>query len=450
MSRLNIAIVGSGISGCAAAWDLSRWAKVTVFEAEPRLGGHTHTQTACVEGVEFPVDTGFIVFNHRTYPGLKAWFEALGVECAPSEMSFSASLNRGQIEWCGTSLNSVFAQRKNIVSPRFLTMLKSIVRFNREAPQDAAAFRASGQSPSLGDYLDQRGYRALFLDAYLLPMAGAIWSCPTEQMRAFPMTTFTQFCENHGLLSLTNRPQWYTVRQGAQQYIRRLIATLDRENRSVDWRTGSKVESVRSIASEPRGRHGVMLSGMNPASQPFEERFDAVLLACHSDQSAKILSPAHPAQEVVGAIRYQDNTAYLHTDTRLMPRRKLAWAAWNYLHENDRADLEQGVSVTYWMNRLQPLPVTTPVLVTLNPLDPPAADLTINTMHYAHPVFDGPAVAAQARLDSVQGAEQVWLAGAWTRYGFHEDGFQSGIRAAQRMAAELSSIDNEPSIPRAA
>lgn len=450
MSRLNIAIVGSGISGCAAAWDLSRWAKVTVFEAEARLGGHTHTQTACIEGVEFPVDTGFIVFNHRTYPGLKAWFETLGVECAPSEMSFSASLNRGQIEWCGTSLNSVFAQRKNIVSPQFLTMLKSIVRFNREAPQDAAAFRASGQSPSLGDYLDQRGYRALFLDAYLLPMAGAIWSCPTEQMRAFPMTTFTQFCENHGLLSLTNRPQWYTVRQGAQQYIRRLIAALDRENRPVDWRTGSRVESVKSSASETRGRRGVTLSGTNPASQPFEEHFDAVLLACHSDQSAKILSPAHPAQEVVGAIRYQDNTAYLHTDTRLMPQRKRAWAAWNYLHENDRADRGQGVSVTYWMNRLQPLPVATPVLVTLNPLDPPAENLTINTMHYAHPVFDGPAVAAQSRLDSVQGAEQVWLAGAWTRYGFHEDGFQSGIRAAQRMAVELSSIDNEPGIPQAA
>jgi predicted NAD/FAD-binding protein len=450
LSRLNIAIVGSGISGCAAAWDLSRWAKVTVFEAEPRLGGHTHTQTACVEGLEFPVDTGFIVFNHRTYPGLKAWFEALGVECAPSEMSFSASLNRGQIEWCGTSLNSIFAQRKNIVSPRFLTMLKSIVRFNREAPQDAAIFRASGQSPSLGDYLDQRGYRSLFLDAYLLPMAGAIWSCPTEQMRAFPMTTFTQFCENHGLLSLTNRPQWYTVRQGAQQYIRRLIATLDRENRPVDWRTGSKVESVRTLTAETRGRHGVVLSGMNPAGQAFDERFDAVLLACHSDQSAKILSPAHPAQSVVGAIRYQDNTAYLHTDKRLMPQRQLAWAAWNYLHENDRADHERGVSVTYWMNRLQPLPVATPVLVTLNPLDPPADNLTINTMHYAHPVFDGPAVAAQSRLDSVQGAEQVWLAGAWTRYGFHEDGFQSGIRAAQQMAAELSSIDHEPSIPQAA
>ena len=452
MSRLNIAIVGSGISGCAAAWEISRWANVTVLESEPRLGGHTHTQTITMDGVEFGVDTGFIVFNHRTYPGLKAWFETLGVDCAPSEMSFSASLNQGEIEWCGTSLNSVFAQRKNIVSPRFLAMLRSIVRFNREAPQDAASFRASGESPSLGEYLDQRGYRSLFLDAYLLPMAGAIWSCPTEQMRAFPMTTFTQFCENHGLLSLTNRPQWYTVRNGAHHYIRKLVSRLNQEERSVVWRRGVEVQSVRTAmpdASRAAGRNGVLVVGLDSA-KPFEERFDAILLACHSDQTARILPKAHPAQSVVGAIRYQDNTAYLHTDTRLMPQRKLAWAAWNYLHENDRSDRSSGVSVTYWMNRLQPLPVSTPLLVTLNPIDPPAAELTLNTMHYAHPVFDGPAVAAQARLSSVQGAEQVWLAGAWTRYGFHEDGFQSGLQAAQQMAVELGSIDHASNIPQAA
>jgi uncharacterized protein len=430
---MKIAIVGSGIAGCAAAWHASSFAQVTVFESENRLGGHTHTQQVCVEGTDFPVDTGFIVFNHRTYPGLKAWFELLGVETAPSDMSFSASLNNGTLEWCGTNLGTVFAQRRNLVSPKFWRMLADILRFNRQAPVHAADFRKlPGGGPSLGLYLDRQGYSSLFLDAYLLPMAGAIWSCPTEQMRAFPMATFTQFCENHGLLSIQNRPQWYTVANGSKTYIEKLQAKLSDLGRKVLWKTSHEVE--QAVPETLLGIEGVRVSGLHregPQACPFSEHFDAVILACHSDQAARILPHASNARRLVSEIRYQENTAYLHTDSSLMPKRKLAWASWNYLHE--RGNNVSSVSVTYWMNRLQPLPVQTPVFVSLNPPRAPQPESVINTMHYMHPIFDGPAVRAQKSLPALQGEQGIWLAGAWTRYGFHEDGFQSAVQAVESL-----------------
>lgn len=445
---MNIAVVGSGISGCAAAWELSSWARVTVFEAEHRLGGHTHTQHVEIEGRSFPVDTGFIVFNHRTYPGLKAWFELLGIDTAASDMSFSASMNGGELEWCGTNLDTVFAQRRNLVSPKFWAMLADIIRFNREAPRDAAIYREmDGGGPSLGEYLDRQGYRSLFLDAYLLPMAGAIWSCPTEQMRAFPMATFTRFCENHGLLNITQRPQWYTVRHGSNTYIQRLQHRLQSEDRQVSWRIGS---AVREVIPQINGSAdvSVKLCGMDHAGQGFEETFDAVVMACHSDQSARMLPKASAAHRIASKVHYQDNTAVLHTDVTLMPRRRKAWASWNYMHDTQHA--HGNVSVTYWMNRLQPLPVSTPVLVSLNPNREPDPRCVINTMHYAHPIFDGPAVQAQKELPAIQGEDRVWLAGAWTRYGFHEDGFQSGIHAARSVQSALASTGHVTLYPKAA
>ncbi|WVN41744.1 FAD-dependent oxidoreductase [beta proteobacterium MWH-UniP1] len=441
---MNIAVIGSGISGCAAAWELSSWAnKVTVFESGERLGGHTHTQNVSIDGTQVSVDTGFIVFNHRTYPGLKKWFELLGVDTAPSDMSFSASLNQGQIEWCGTNLNTVFAQRKNLLSPKFWAMLKDILRFNREAPLDAAKFRlAINGGPSLGEYLDRQGYGKLFLDAYLLPMAGAIWSCPTEQMRAFPMATFTRFCENHGLLSVSNRPQWYTVRNGAANYLRCLQNWLATQGRQVEWKTAHHVTQVLPQLQDRGGRSGVRLDIERHASgqqDSFTQDFDAVVIACHSDQAHQLLPKAHALSQIAGRVRYQDNVAILHTDTALMPKRKTAWASWNYIHDAEKSVSTPSVSVTYWMNRLQPLPVQKPVLVSLNPVQQPAADQIINTMHYAHPIFDGPAVTAQRELEKVQGTDSIWLAGAWTRYGFHEDGFQSGVNAARGVKAQLDS-----------
>jgi len=447
---MKIAIIGSGISGCAAAWELGSWANVTVFESESRLGGHTHTQTVRVGEQSINVDTGFIVFNHRTYPGLKKWFDFLGVDSAPSDMSFSASLNHGELEWCGTNLNSVFAQRRNLASPKFWKMLNDILRFNREAPRDAARYREMpGGGPNLGEYLDKQGYRGLFLDAYLLPMAGAIWSCPTEQMRAFPMATFTRFCENHGLLAVTNRPQWYTVRNGSQQYIDKLQTHQHKAGHRVVWRTGHRVHEVQPGVFGADSQHqGVTISGCVANGSAFQERFDAVVLACHSDQSATLLPKGSPAQQLVSKIRYQRNIAVLHTDTALMPKRKNAWASWNYLHTQN--DEHGSVSVTYWMNRLQPLPTSTPVLVTLNPVSEPNPSHIINTMDYSHPIFDGPAVQAQKDLIRVQGNQNIWLAGAWTRYGFHEDGFQSGLNAAFLIQSALVNANREKSIARAA
>ena len=452
MSSLNIAIVGIGNSGFADAWQLSRWANETVFESADRLGGHTHTQTIEVDNTEVSVDTGFIVFNHRTYPGLRAWFDLLGVETAESDMSFSASLNDGALEWCGTDLNSVFAQRRNLLSPRFWGMLTDIVRFNRQAPKDAAKYRAlSGNGPSLGDYLDRERYGKLFLDAYLLPMAGAIWSCPTEQMRAFPLTTFVQFCENHGLLQIADRPQWYTVRNGSKNYLAKMQQALAREGRQVTWRTGFAVKEVQP-GVRADGRQQVTLSGLsqeNGESQLFSQTFDAVVLACHSDQSATMLPKKSPARSVVADIHYQHNRAILHTDLRLMPKRPSAWASWNYMHQN-QTRLSNPVSVTYWMNRLQPLPVNTPVLVSLNPLREPDPSKVFNTMDYEHPIFDARAVLAQKRLPAVQGQDGIWLAGAWTRYGFHEDGFQSGVQVAELMQSALKGADHGESLAKAA
>lgn len=454
---MNIAVIGSGISGCAAAWELSSWAdKVTVFEADHRLGGHTHTQEITVDGVQFPVDTGFIVFNHKTYPGLKKWFELLGVETAPSDMSFSASLNLGQVEWCGTNLDSVFAQRSNLLSPKFWFMLRDILRFNREAPLDAAKFRLTiSGGPSLGEYLDRQGYGQLFLDAYLLPMAGAIWSCPTEQMRAFPMATFTRFCENHGLLSISSRPQWYTVRHGARNYLHKLQAWLATHNNVVEWKTGHAVINLSpKSAGESDSKTLVSVSTVRDSAlgnETCSQDFDAVVLACHSDQAHHILPTTSSLRHITSRVRYQDNTAVLHTDTALMPRRKKAWASWNYIHDPQTAHDSSSVSVTYWMNRLQPLPVETPVLVSLNPVRAPDPRHVINTMHYAHPIFDGPAIAAQRDLEKVQGADNIWLAGAWTRYGFHEDGFQSGITAARALKDQLTAaLPHASRLPKAA
>ena len=451
---MNIAVIGSGISGCAAAWELSSWARVTVLESASRLGGHTHTQQITLENTTFPVDTGFIVFNHRTYPGLRAWFDTLGVDTAKSDMSFSASLNQGQLEWCGTNLNAVFAQRRHLVSPRFWSMLADIMRFNREAPRDAATFRTmQGGGPTLGEYLDRQRYGRLFLDAYLLPMAGAIWSCPTEQMRAFPMTTFTQFCENHGLLTITNRPQWYTVKHGAHSYITALRERMVELGRSVTWRTHHDVTSI-TPRQAIRSADAVHVSGIRrdrAEHTSFTESFDAVVLACHSDQAAALLPEWSTARRVAAKIRYQDNEAVLHTDVALMPRRRRAWASWNYLHDSKSDNAARSaMSVTYWMNRLQPLPVRTPVLVSLNPIRDPAPHTVINRMHYSHPIFDGPAVRAQAELASVQGAQGVWLAGAWTRYGFHEDGFQSGIQAARDLQSHLATPSHAAPISKAA
>lgn len=433
-------VVGSGIAGLSTAWHLRHLARVTVLESEPRLGGHTHTRQISLEGKSRPVDTGFIVFNHRTYPEFRPWLETLGVATTPTEMSFSVSVDRGGFEWSGSNLDTVFAQRRNTISPRFWGMLSDIVRFNRQAPRDCQRMDAGSlPSVSLGEYLRTGRYGEMFQQAYLLPMAGAIWSCPPDTMRSYPFASFVHFCVNHGLLQIINRPQWYSLTHGSHSYITRLQETIAREGLAIDFHTAHQVASTR-LSTSPSG-HSVRVQGTHrQTSTPFEITADAVVLACHADQAAAVADPA-VCPRTVGAlrkIRFQPNTAYLHTDTGLMPRRRRAWAAWNYLSQGPLGTQADGaVSVTYWMNRLQSLDFQTPVLVSLNPLWAPDADKTLEVNHYAHPIFDGAAVQAQADLAGMNGEGYHWVAGAWMGFGFHEDGFRSGRLAAASVAAKL-------------
>lgn len=406
---MKIAVVGSGISGLAAARLLSRAHATTLFEAEPRLGGHAHTLDVTLDGVTHPVDTGFLVFNRATYPNLVRLFAELGVPAAPSEMTFSVSLASPALEWAGTSLDTLFAQRTNLLRPGFLRMARDVLRFNREAP------RASGAA-TLGEFLDAGRYSAQFRDWYLLPMAAAIWSCPTRTMLAYPFAAFARFFRNHGLLQLTDRPQWYTVAGGSRRYVQAIARGLP------DVRLATPVRSLERYDAMVR------VNG---------ERFDAVVLACHSDQALALLGAQASAAErrVLGAIAYQKNRAVLHTDATLLPRRRRVWSAWNYSAGADGPD-GRPVSVHYLLNKLQPLPFARPVVVSLNPHRRPAPESILAEIDYEHPVFGALAADAQARLPALQGTRRTWYCGAWTRYGFHEDGLVSAIEVAGALGAQ--------------
>jgi predicted NAD/FAD-binding protein len=414
---MRVAVIGSGISGLAAALRLTPSHRVTLFEAQTRAGGHTHTVDIDLDGIQCAVDTGFLVYNERTYPNLIALFDELQVPTAPSDMSFSVSVGPRQIEWCGSSLASVFAQPSNALRPAFWRMLADIVRFNRQASELArqAHDDARLQIP-LARFLADEGYGKTFRDQYLLPMAAAIWSCPMQTMQEFPLGSFVRFFANHGLLQVSNRPQWFTVAGGARQYVDRIVAQL------ADVRLGCPVLGVDRRQDSAAGAVGVRTAQGT-------DWFDHVVLACHSTQSLRLLSDADSDErEVLGAIAYQPNDAWLHTDSRLMPKRRRAWAAWNYL--SDGGVGSPRVSVTYWLNRLQPLPVARPVFVSLNPLQEPDPAQVIARIAYEHPVFDQGATRAQQRLDDLQGRRNTWFAGAWTGYGFHEDGLKSGLAVA--------------------
>jgi predicted NAD/FAD-binding protein len=415
---VRIAIVGSGIAGLGSAWLLQKQGHaVTLYETDKRLGGHTHTVDIALDGVTAPVDTGFLVFNDRTYPHLVALFAELGVASTASEMSFSVRVDARRLEWAGTNLAALFAQPRNALRPAYWRMLADIVRFNRNTTRmlaDDAVW-----SISLGEYLDHGRYSTPFRDWYLVPMAAAIWSSPKRDILDFPLPTFARFCHNHGLLQIADRPQWRTVAGGARTYVAKIAARL------ADVRLATPVEQVRRSAR-----------GVEVAAAGRVERFDEVVLACHSDQALRLLRDPSPHEcRLLGGVRYQPNRVVLHTDPRLLPRSRRAWSAWNYLATDDVGG-ERPVAVSYLINKLQPLPFSTPVIVTLNPPFAPDPAKVMAEFEYAHPLLDGHALAAQKNFDQLQGRQHTWYAGAWLGYGFHED----GLRSAHAVAAGISRV----------
>ena len=418
---MRIAIIGGGIAGLGCAHLLGRQGHaVTLFEAEDRLGGHSHTVDVSLEGQQAGVDTGFLVFNDRTYPRFIALMAELGVASTASEMSFSVRNDAHGLEWAGTSLAALFAQPLNALRPAFWRMLRDILRFNKAttAALQSATLDSAALAPlSLGAYLDQEGYGIEFRDWYLLPMAAAIWSSPRARILEFPLASFVRFCHNHGLLQIRDRPQWRTITGGSRNYVARLAAGIP------DLRLATPVQTVR--------RHALTVEIVSAAGR---EHFDQVVLACHSDQALRLLeTPDTEEAALLGAIAYQDNAVILHTDTRLLPRARRAWSAWNYLATQD-ASGERPVAVSYLLNKLQPLPFRTPIIVTLNAPFEPDPLCVLRRLHYAHPILDAPAVAAQRALAARQGRQRTWFAGAWLGYGFHEDGLASAHAVSEALA----------------
>jgi predicted NAD/FAD-binding protein len=418
---MKIAIVGTGIAGNVAAWQLHAGHAITVYEAAERIGGHTHTHRVEQAGRCYDVDTGFIVFNDRTYPRFLALLSELGVASQPGSMSFSVRCERTGLEYNGTTLNTLFAQRRNLLRPSFLRMMRDILRFNREAP--TLLSEPGGELP-LGELLARGRYGAAFVDHYIVPMGAAIWSTDPLSMLRFPARFFVRFLHNHGMLTVNDRPAWRTIRGGSARYVEKLTAPFrDR------IRLNTPVERIRRVPG------GVILKARDCEPQ----RYDAVFLACHSDQALALLAdPSVAEREVLGAIPYQRNEAVLHTDVRLLPRRRLAWAAWNY---HALAEPGRPVALTYNMNILQQLDAPTPFLVTLNRSDAIDPARVIRTLSYDHPLFTPASVAAQARQRELNGPLRTYYCGAWWRNGFHEDGVVSALQALEHFRQDHAQRD---------
>jgi uncharacterized protein len=430
---MKIAIIGTGIAGNGAAYALATGSAhaITVYEKSPFPGGHTATIDIDYDGAQITVDTGFIVYNQPNYPNLTALFHELGVVSQPSDMGLSVSLEGGRREWAARDYKIVtgfLARRRNAVSPRFWVMLKEIMRFNREAPLHRA--RGDMRGRSLREYLAENRYGERMIEDYLKPMGAAIWSMPPCRILDFPAESFVAFFENHHLLKWW-RPAWRTVKGGARNYVAAM--------------TGAYKDRLRlncGVTRIERGDAGVFVTDSHGHTQIY----DQAILATHTDQALAMLGEATSAErDILSAIPYGPNQVYLHRDARLMPLRRAAWSAWNVL---DWGGNDTEISVTYWMNALQGIEPNKPLFISLNPPFEPARHLTFARFNYSHPQYDARALDAQLRLDEIQGVARLWFAGAWTGYGFHEDGLVSGLAAAERLGARLSWC--RPSIPAAA
>lgn len=419
---LNIAVIGSGIAGMSAAWLLDKAHNVTLYEKEGRIGGHSNTVDAPVNPLSgsprtIPVDTGFIVYNERNYPNLTALFRYLGVPTKASDMSFAASLDHGRFEYSGTDLNGLFGQRSNLLRPRFWRMLRDILRFYNEGPQQL--LEQDTAEISLGEFLARNGYSHGFADDHLLPMGAAIWSTTAREMLDYPALSFIRFFESHGLLRVKDRPQWRTVDGGSRAYVERLVAGL---------RDRIRFSGVRSIM---RGSDGVNVCDMDGKV----DVFDHVVLACHADEAIGLMADSDPLEKrLFSPWRYTTNRAVLHFDAGLMPKRRRVWSSWNFI-AGDGPDTS--LCVTYWMNRLQSLETKEPLLVTLNPCREPDPRLVIREFQYTHPFFDTAALASQRQLWSLQGYRRTWYCGSYFGYGFHEDALQSGLAVAEQLGGVL-------------
>jgi predicted NAD/FAD-binding protein len=414
-TRLKVAVVGTGISGLSAAWLLSQRHDVTVYERADRIGGHSNTVRASIDGQSIGVDTGFIVFNRRTYPNLTALFALLRVPTQKSEMSFAVSMDGGALEYSGSGLAGLFGQRSNLFRPRFWSMLADLVRFYRRAPRNAAF--CEEHDISLGEYLDSGKYGMAFRDDHLLPMASAIWSAAPDEMLSYPAAAFIRFHDNHGLLQLRNRPAWETVVGGSRNYVDRLAAPFaDRIRLDCGVREVRRL-SGQVIVTDTKGR---------------SEHFDHIVMASHADQTLNALADPSPRErKLLGSFRYSRNLAVLHSDDGFMPKRRSVWSSWNYI--GSRGDVGDTVHVTYWMNRLQNIASKTPLFVSLNPPRPPRARTLLHSEIYDHPIFDTKSMSAQRQLWLLQGERNTWYCGAYFGSGFHEDGIQAGLAVAEQL-----------------
>ena len=450
MDKKKVAIIGAGISGLGCAYSLRQHPDLdlTVFEGGNHIGGHSNTVDLTIETSDgkltHGVDTGFLVFNRKTYPRLVRLFEEIQVPIAPSEMSFSVSIDASEktghnkkIEWAGNDINSFFGQRRNLFSLSFWRMAYDILRFNRLATrlaeeQITAKLEYSEPDERIKDFLDRNRFSTSFRENYFLPMIGAIWSCSVEQMLEFPIQTMVRFCHNHGLLQIQNRPQWLTVKGGSREYVKLLVAALEKQQVQFVRESVSRVNARKSENSQvevitPLGSHW----------------FDEVVMACHSDQTLELVHDIdQDARNILASVPYQKNRAILHTDRNFLPTTERCWAAWNYTAKSGATPTaQQHVSVNYLINRLQPLPSAfdgTQIIVSLNPLTDPNPSLVHEEIHYSHPVFDMRAVQAQKELPLIQGNSSIWYCGAWTGFGFHEDGLRSGELVAMDLMEKIT------------